>query len=260
MLSVWRVCLVSTLALFTGCSQDVLLNLPNIGASGSPQTVSSLISAAARLSRQRVKVRFLNRLSNGEVVPLVPAALESLRFNGQFSLDLSAFPANKGLEQDFPFIEPGEHVIELLLRNQDEPVKVPIVVTRDSDTEQVILVILAFDGSGNQIRDVQVGYDQDGDARLDTNRTRYRSSNGISYLVTTPDGRTEAWTGSQTRADSNGNAVAGDAPLPPGTERVSPLDNGNPLPQDTASQAPLPPIDVPKLPDPRPVPLPVPGA
>lgn len=242
------ICLLA--AGLSGCGP---ISLPNI----SPSAIDSVFSRVVQLSHQRVKVVFYNRLSNNELVPLVPDALESLRFNGQFSLDAGSFPRNRGLEQTFPFIEPGDHLIELTFTNQKKPIEVPIVVPESGSQETVILVILAFDASGNQVRDVQVGYDADNDRVLDTNANIYRSSNGQSYLVYSPDGQVKEWISPLDQANTDAAPNAAAAALPPGSTTTG--KNTTELPSKTPDKTASPPPVI-TVPVPKPLPLPEPNA
>lgn len=246
--------LASTLS---ACAAEGLFTLP-----ASPVAEASALSAttmsARQLSRQRVRVRFLNQLSNGERVPLVPDALENFSFNGQFSLDRSAFPANQGLEQEFPFIEVGEHTLELLFRGQTDPVRLPLMVEALPEQTLQVLVVLAFEPGSNRVRDVLVGYDQNLDSVSDDDRRLYRSSNGRSYLTYYPDGRVEEWLSPLNRPNQEVVAPNADAPLPPGAERDSALRESAPLPQSTGAEQQPPPVDVPPIPVPQPLPLPIP--
>ncbi|HEY9840663.1 MAG: hypothetical protein ACAI44_04595 [Candidatus Sericytochromatia bacterium] len=223
-----------------------------------PAADSSLTKKFFQLVRQRVKVVFYNRLGNNELVPLVPDALESLRFNGQFSLDASNFPRHRGLEQTFPFIEPGQNVIELSFEHQEQPVEIPIVVPRSNAAETVILVILAFEASGDRVRDIQVGYDMNNDHVLDPDMDIYRSSNGQSYLIYSPDGQVQEWTSPLLRGTQEQPPPEGSGPLPPGSENTTPGVENPPQPQQDDKQAP-PPVDLPKIPGPKPLPLPEPA-
>lgn len=243
----------------------VLLLLPGCGINGLPPVslsdaglVRDLVSTAAKISRQRVQVRFLNRLSNDQLVPLVPDALESLTFDGQFTLNSEDFPANQGLEQSFPFLEAGEHLIDLVLRDSEQQVQVPLVVPKIEVEELVVLVILSFDAHSNTVRDVQVGYDQNGDMILDPDRNIYRSSNGQSYLVQTPDGRTEEWTSPLEHDQQESVPSSVDAPVAPGSEKDNTPTEQAPSTQESSDQAP-PTIEIP-VPVPVPVPLPDPGS
>jgi len=245
-------------SLSSGCGSE-LFGLPAL-APDPGAGINSMLAATAQLSRQRVRVSFLNQLPNGERVPLVPEVLDSLSFNGQFSLDRSAFPANQGLEQTFPFIEAGEHVIELFFSTQSEAVRIPLVVPALETPELSVLVILSFDATGSNIRTVQVGYDQNGDGELDRDQNIYRSSNGRSYLIHRPDGRTSEWVFPLNQASQDNVSSNDEAPLPPGSERESVLREQAPQPQSESGSEPAgpPPMDVPQIPVPRPVPLPVP--
>lgn len=244
--------LAASLLLTTACN-TVLGVLPSMS---SATEVSSTLNRLAGITRQRVKVVFLNQLPNAEQVPLVPTDLEQLIFDGQFSLSGSSFEADKGLEQTFPFIETGEHVIELVFKDQ-EGIQIPLIVPKTRDEETVILVVLAFEAGSTRIRDIQVGYDQNQDQQIDSTNSRYRSSNGINYLHYRPDGRTQEWLLPDQRATS-ALPNDGDAPLPPGAAQSQTLPDRAPQPQDKIP-SPAPPVDVPHIPVPRPLPLPAPG-
>ncbi len=251
----------TTVSFLSSCSGDLINLLPvlpssaPVGSSAS-SSISSMI-APLIATKQRVKVVFYNRLSSNELVPLVPDNLETLRFNGQFSLDGASFPRNKGLEQAFPFIEVGEHVLELSFKNQ-QPLEVPIVVPRIETSETVIMVILSFDAGGDLVRDVQVGYDLDNNRELDTTMNIYRSANGQSYLVYSPDGRVQEWTSPLLQPSSDNVPVNGEAPLPAGTDTSARVDNQLPINRERTT--PPKPVEVPRIPNPRPVPLPAPGS
>lgn len=249
----------ATVSLLSACSGDLLNLLPSPptgNVSTSANSFSTGVNSIVALSKQRVKVVFYNRLSTNELLPLVPDNLDSLRFNGQFSLDGASFPRNKGLEQAFPFIEAGEHVLELSFKNQD-PIEVPIVVPRTQANETVIMVILSFDASGDLVRDIQVGYDLNQDRTLDKDMNIYRSANGQSYLVYSPDGRVQEWLSPLLAQTSDNVPVNGEAPLPAGTDstRVE-----APLPIKTDKTTIPKPVEVPRIPNPRPLPLPAPGS
>ncbi|PKL74897.1 MAG: hypothetical protein CVV27_18155 [Candidatus Melainabacteria bacterium HGW-Melainabacteria-1] len=245
--------LMATASLLSACAGGPL----SIPVSTSPSVISDLFNRVSTMPRQSVKVVFYNRLGNDELVPLVPDAIESLRFNGQFSLDAAAFPRDKGLEQTFPFIEAGEHVIELNFSKQEQPVEIPIVVPR-TEASVTIMVILAFDTSLNQLRSVEVGYDMNGDQVLDADMNSYRSFNGQSYLVHLPDGQVQEWNSPLQVSNSASEAHPDrEGPLPPGTDSRPTIMEKAPDPQDREKQLP-PPVDVPQIPDPQPQPLPEP--
>ncbi len=247
-----KVTLLASLVLLTTACNTAFGILPSIG---SATDVASSITRLASFSRQRVKVVFLNQLPNAEQVPLVPTDLEQLIFDGQFSLSGSSFEADKGLEQTFPFIEAGEHVIELFFKDQ-EGIQIPLIVSKTVKEETVILVVLSFEAGSTRIRDIQVGYDQNQDQQIDRDQSRYRSSNGVNYLLYRPDGRTQEWLLPGQRT-SDGVSAEGEAPLPPGAVQSQPIQDRAPQPQDkTASPAPS--VDVPQIPIPKPIPLPVP--
>ena len=246
------------LVLLSGCSANGLINLPSLNVNNA-ERVSELLSSVAKVSRQRVKVSFYNRLSNDEIVPLVPEALDSLTFNRQFSIDSSEFPANKGLEQVFPFIEAGEHLIEIVLKDPQQIVQIPLVVTNIDEPELRVLVILAFDSSGKVVNEVQVGYDQNNNLIPDAESKIYLSSDGFSYLIYRPDGQVETWVSPLTRDDQEYPSSV-DAPLPPGSEKESTLIDQLPPTQDGGDQKTPPPVDVPPIPEPMPLPLPEPGS
>lgn len=252
MLALLWVSLVNPLS---ACSHAGLFALP---AAPEPATALSAAVSTAQISRQRVVVRFLNQLPNGERVALVPDALESLSFDGQFSLDRSAFPANQGLAQEFPFIEAGEHTIELLFRGQTERVRLPLVVDQTAVDTLQVLVILSFEPGSNRVRDVLVAYDQDLNGVPDTDQRIYRSSNGHSYLSYYPDGRVEEWLSPLSRPEQDVMTPKADAPLPPGSERDTSLRERAPIPQADPGEQRPPPVDVPPIPVPQPMPLPVP--
>lgn len=251
-----KISAILLLANLTACQAlDLATVVPAF--SGNSSSFSSAISSSlVRISRQRVHVSFLNQLPNGERVPLTPELLSSLSFNGQFSMDASAFPANKGLEQDFPFIEAGEHTLSLSFKSQLEPVKVPLVIPEGQPALKV-LVIMAFDLNSSQVQSVEVGYDQNDDQRLDNDQNIYRSRNGLDYQLYQPDGLVRDWVFPEFRRNLSANTA--DAPLPPGTEPDKTISEKAPVPQDNAEKTPPPPVDVPTIPAPRPIPLPLPA-
>jgi len=243
------------LALLTGVSGCA--NLPP----ALIQRVGTLL-AQNKVNLQQVRIVFLNRLPSGTTVPLVSSALQTLRFNTAFSLDVSALESEKPLEQNLPFIQSGEHLLELEFKKLKEPVRIPVVVPEKSgDAPLNILVILAFNSDGDQISSVQVGYDQNRDRQLDPDLDLYRSNNGKNYLLQRPDGSVQEWR-SQI-LNENGTPVISaseNAPIPPGTDKLQPVgtEPDRPLPP---SQDKVPgPIDVPLPPLPQPLPLPVPPA
>lgn len=249
-------------SLLCSCSQLNLNAIAPLLASNTSVTTaaSGTISQLGRsIHLSQIRVEFYNRLSNNELVPLVPDKLESLRYNGQFSLDAGSFPRNQGLVQTFPFIESGDHLIELSFQNQAKPVEIPIVVPDNASAETVILVVLSFDASGEMVRDVQVGYDMNGDHQIDKSANIYRSSNGQSYLIYSPDGRVQEWISPLDKTSTDQVPTNTTAALPPGSNTSKSSAEPPPKSTNTSLDKPATP-PVPKIPTPKPLPLPEPPA
>lgn len=248
--------------------QQALLLACLVGLSGCANLPPALVQrvgnilSQSKLNLQQVRIVFLNRLPSGTVVPLVSSALQTLRFNTAFSLDASALGSEKPLEQNLPFIQTGEHLLELEFKKLQDPVRIPVVVPEKSgESPLTLLVILAFNSEGDAISSVQVGYDQNRDRQLDADADIYRSNNGKNYQIHRADGTVAEWH-SQILND-NGTPVISpseNAPIPPGTDKLQPVgtEPDRPLPP-TQEKVPGP-IDVPLPPVPQPLPLPVPAA
>jgi hypothetical protein len=249
----------SVLALFAlgalvGCGELPPTLLKSVGT----------ILAQNKVHLQQVRIVFLNRLPSGTTVPLVSSALKTLRFNTAFSLDGSALASDKPLEQNLPFIQSGEHLLELELKKLKEPVRIPLVVPEKTrDTPLNILVVLAFNSEGDQIRTIQVGYDQNQDGELDPQLDIYRSNNGKTYLLYLPDGSVQEWRSQILNEEGNPVISPSEkAPIPPGTDKLQPVGSepDRPLPQGGPEKPSGPTIEVPLPPLPQPLPLPVPPA
>lgn len=230
------------------------ITLPSCSVDGSPINLptasASITSTLAQLARQKVSVRFLNRLPNGNLVPLIPEPIETLTLNRLFTQKSSDFPADQGLKQDFPFIEEGEHLLEIKLKNNDTPLRVPLVVKKPQGDQLNILVVIRFGTEGNMVQDIQIGYDQNQDLELDKNSDVYRSQNGIRYLIHHPDGSVDEWRSPFEKAPE---IQESDQPLlPAGADNNNPTGDTTPPsgPEQTQEAPPLPPIEVPPLPQP----------
>jgi hypothetical protein len=243
------------LALLTGLSGCA--NLPP----ALVQRVGAILTQN-KVNLQQVRIAFLNRLPSGTTVPLVSSSLQTLRFNTAFSLDGSALDSEKPLEQNLPFIQSGEHLLELEFKKLKESVRIPVVVPEKSGNAPLnILVILAFNSEGDQISEVQVGYDQNRDRQLDSGSDIYRSGNGKNYLQERPDGSVKEWRSQL--LNENGSPVISpseNAPIPPGTDKLQPVGTEPDRPLPPTQEKPPGPIDVPLPPLPQPLPLPVPPA
>lgn len=236
----------------SGCSADSLNNLNGLKL---PQasSIPAIVAQASQFSRQRVHVAFFTQLSNGELVPLSPDKLESIKFNDQFEINASAYPQNKGLEQSFPFIEAGQHVLSLKFIDLEQPVLVPIDV-RENEVETLeILVKLAFGES--QIKRIRVGQDQDLDRNIDKDSRYFESFNGQDFRVIEPDGREYPWVSPLETADEAPNS-ADTAPVTPGIERDSEVSEAPPTPINEEPINNPEPLEVPEIPEPPPPQLP----
>lgn len=222
----------------------------------SPVLVAHLKDQLQTLELRQVKLVFLNRLPSGRVIPLVASSLRALRFNSAFTLDISSMPNEQPLEQTLPFIESGVHLLELELKKQQTALKVPIVVPKHKQLEILrVLVLLSFDESGNHIREIQVGYDQDANQEMDPEYPVYRSVNGQNYQIRYPDGKEEPWS-SPVLGEVSAEVLAPETqePLPPGTDKVQPYSGepNRPLPPNR-EEVPVP-IPLPPPPPPQPLP------
>lgn len=249
---------------------------PSTSAAGS---VATGVSAAGvpmaentgRLApRKRVKVSFFTVAETPEgeprYTPLSTENLVRLTFDGQFALESGALRQEPVLVQSFNFLESGAHVIALRFENPDQDIRIPLVVPEDTERQVEMRVNMAFDAQGN-VRDVQVGYDQNGNDRFDNSRPVFRSSDGYAYLAYLPDGQVREWISPLDQVNSETVATGSiEAPLPPGSEKDASSETVQaPVPQTGTentepTQVPLPPVDVPPVPVPQPLPLPAPPA
>lgn len=249
-----RMLLPLALLTVSGCG---LLDGPDVVNIGGPDIPRDILTQVAR---QNVLVQFRKQINTTDSDPLSPSEISRLTFDRLFERAAADYNATLGVQETLPFIEPGEHLIELQLPNAPEALQIPVIVPKDAPSPLHILVVLAFATDNNDLQDVQVGYDYDRDGRIDSDQPQYQSSNGRSYILYLPDGSVQEWRSRLTGDDTQGTvAPEGEAPIPPGAQSVSPTVNGdrNPTaPQDRGNQPPQTPV--PQIPIPRPDPLPLP--
>jgi hypothetical protein len=238
----------------SGCG---LLDGPAVVNIGGPDIPRDILTQVAR---QNVLVQFRKQINTTDSTPLSPLEISRLTFDRLFERAAADYNNQVGVQETLPFIEPGEHLIELQLPNLPEALQIPVIVPKDAPSPLHILVVLAFSSDTNTLQDIQVGYDYDRDGRIDRNQPQYQSSNGRSYILYLPDGSVQEWRSRLTGDDTQGTvAPEGEAPIPPGAQTLNPTvsDDRNPTaPQDRGSQTP--PAPVPQIPIPRPDPLPLP--
>lgn len=250
---IYKTMTLMTLSLLSACQAGSLNGL----AANAPSVISQLLNQSANLARQKVRVKFYTKLTNQSLVPLVTDTLTSIKFNGQFSIDTTLLPKNKGLEQSFPFIEVGEHVIELSFREPEQSILVPITVPKSEASEIVLLVILSFDAQ-DRVKNVEVGYDLNQDLRLDGDMNIYRSNTGLDYLIYLPDGQSKIWVSPLNQNNTTTVTQNVESSLPVGSERDNTNPDNAPQPQTREKTASPNPVELPKLPEPKPLPIPVP--
>lgn len=237
---------------------------------GSAASSSAVVAANASLSaRKRVEVLFFKASESSlssqvDYTPLQTENLVRLVFDDQFTLEADALRRNAELRQSFQFLESGAHVLELVFSEPPQDIKIPVVVPEESESILTMRVHLSFTAQG-LVRDVQVGYDQNNDNKLDSESSIFRSSDGENYLRYLPDGQVREWVSPLNAVDSDAvNTGAIEAPLPPGSEKDTRNSSDQaPVPQSVGAETssprtPLPPIEVPPVPVPQPLPLPAP--
>lgn len=262
---------MSAALLLNGCSAADLTGLKDtLRAVKANLENSRNAKSPKRLVRRSITLTFLNQLDNQRAVPLSPSLVEELVFDDIFVRKAEDYKPEEGVKEELPFIETGEHLIDITFKSIDEPVTVPIIISDEDSSEPLFyLVNTTIDLENGHVKEISIGQDRDQDQKLDEKQDILKSQDGKQYLIHHPDGSVELWVSSLQQPGSETAISETNQPLPPGAKNPQTSGTTDSQPPQTQSDTTtrtfefkIPKADVPKprppAPDTKPLPLPAP--
>ena len=230
-----------TLGLLSGCTGQNL-SLPEFLTQVSKTQENEASITNLPLLQHNVTITLLNLLSTNETIPLVPALVEKMTFDRLFAREEKDFPESKGIQEELPFLNAGEHLLEIKFKQISSPLLIPIVIPEDAKEKMNILVVFALHNSELGVYKITVGQDQNQDKVIDTDNIIYRSQDGEHYLIHHPDGKIENWKSKFLGGLEPNVSATDEGVLPPGTPSKETAKTETPNPkQDKNTTIPLDP-------------------
>lgn len=177
--------------------------------------------------------------------------VEKIKFDNK-DIPLDILPKNE-IKLLIPKIDSKNHIAEIKLKIVKQSFLIPLVTPQNIKEKEIIISSFITLNNDN-IKKLEIGYDQDRDGILDKDKNKFISNNGYNFIEIHPDGKSYVWNPNGSEEDFSKPEVS--PSIQPKSETQSPPNPRPNPPKTIEDMKPQPPIidlpTEPKLPKPKP--------